>query len=129
MQDKQPSPRPSEPAVVCLTAVAHVVERMPALYHVVEHSDEDVRIELNMKASAWEVLRFVPAGGDKIACFISPHLESRGGAGFPAWMIRAIELLEADLRWAAYHPCLEQANQILTALVRFRASMLHGAAF
>ena len=127
MQGRYLSPRHRDPSVVCLTAVADVVERLPALYHVVEHGDDDVRIELNMKASAWEVLRLVPAGGDNVACFLSSHLESPGLSPFPAWLIKAIDILEADLRWAAYHPCVDQGHQMLGALVRFRASMLHGA--
>ena len=113
----------------CLTAVAHLVEGLPALYRVVEHSEHDVRIELNMKAGAWEVLRFVPAGGDNVACFLSSHLESSDAAPLPAWLTQASDTLEADLHWAAYRPCADQGNEMLAALVRFRASMLHGALF
>ncbi len=129
MQSRSLSPRHSEPSVVCLTAVAHVVERLPPLYRVVERGEDDVRIDLNMKANAWEVLRFVPAGGHSVACFLSSHLESPGPAPFPAWLIQAVETLEADLQWAAYRPCAEQGNEMLAALVRFRASMLRGAVF
>lgn len=129
MHGRYLSPRHSEPSVVCLTAVAHVVDRLPALYRVVEHSNDDVRIDLYMKANAWEVLRFAPAGRDNVACFLSSHLESPGLAPFPAWLIRAIETLEADLHWAAYHPCADQGDGMLAALVSFRASMLRGAVF
>jgi hypothetical protein len=129
MHGRYPSPRQREPSVVCLTAVADVVDRLPALYRVVEHSEDDVRIDLYMKASAWEVLRFIPAGGDNVACFLSSHLESPGLAPFPAWLIQAIERLEADLHWAAYHPCADQGNEMLAALVTFRGSMLQGAVF
>lgn len=129
MQSRFVSRRHSEPSVVCLSAVAQVVERLPPLYRVVEHSEDDVRIELNMKANAWEVLRFVPAGGDNVACFLSSHLESFDAAPFAAWLIQAIETLEADLYWAAYHPCAEQGSWMLAALVKFRGSMLQGAVF
>jgi hypothetical protein len=129
MHNRSLSTRHSEPSVVCLTAVAQVIERLPPLYRVVEHSEGDVRIELNMKANAWEVLRFVPASGDNVACFLSSHLESPAAAPFPAWLIQAAETLEADLHWAAYRPCAEQGNEMLAALVRFRASMLRGEVF
>jgi hypothetical protein len=122
-------PRHREPSVVCLTAVADVVDRLPALYLVVDHSEDDVRIELNMKANAWEVLRFVPAGGDNVACFLSSHLEISSAAPFPAWLVQAIEMLDADLHWDAYHPCADQGKQMLAALVTFRGSMLQGAVF
>lgn len=61
MQHRSASASHREPSVVCLSAVADLVERLPPLYRVVEHSEDDVRIELSMKANAWEVLRFVPA--------------------------------------------------------------------
>jgi hypothetical protein len=113
----------------CLTAVAHVVERLPALYRVVEHSEDDVRIDLNLKAGAWEVLRFAPAGPDNVACFLSSQLESSEPEPLPAWLIQASDRLEADLHWAGYRPCADQGTEMLAALVTFRASMLHGAVF
>jgi hypothetical protein len=129
MHTRHLSLRHGEPAVVCLTAVAQVVERLPALYRLVEHGEDDVRIDLIMKTNSWEVLRFVPSDGDNVACFLSSHLESPGHAPFPAWLIQAIDTLEADLHWAAYQPCAEQGTEMLSALVRFRGSMLQGATF
>ena len=122
-------PSHRELAVFCLTAIAAVVDRLPALYRVVEAGEDDVRIELNMKATAWEVLRLIAAGGDNVACSLSRHLESPPAAPFPDWLTRATEALEADMHWAASRTCTEQANEMLAALVRFRGSMLQGAIY
>jgi hypothetical protein len=113
-----------QPSVVCLSAVADVVARLPLLYRVVEHGDDDVRIELHLKAGSREVLRFVPAGGDNVACFLAPDLERPAAAPSAARLTRAVEILDADLHWAASQPCAEQGHSILAALVRFRGSML-----
>jgi hypothetical protein len=117
------------PAIFCLTAIAAVVDRLPALYQVVEVGDDDVRIELHMKANAWEILRLVVAQGDNVACSVSHHLDSPSAAPFPEWLTRATEAMEADLYLAASQTCTEQANEILAALVTFRGSMLQGAVF
>jgi hypothetical protein len=129
MQRMYVSPRHRELSVFCLTAIAAVVDRLPALYRVVESGKDDVRIELNMKASAWEVLRLTTAGGDKVACSLSRHLESPSAAPFPEWLARAIEAMEADLHWASFRTCTDQADEMLAALVTFRGSMLRGAVY
>ena len=119
----------TEPAVVCLTAVAQLVDRLPALYRVHEHAEDDVRIDLNMRAGAWEVLRFAPGSGDTVVCFLSSHLRSPGSAPFPAWLTKAVDTLDADMQWAAYQACDVQGREMLAALIRFRGSMLQGAVF
>src|SRR6267378_438710 len=117
MQATYPDPRNRALAVFCLTAIAAVVDRLPALYHVVETGEDDVRIELHMKANAWEILRFVTAGSDDVACSLSHHLDSPSAAPFPEWLTRATGAMEDDLHWAASQACNEQANEILAALV------------
>ncbi len=112
--------------VFCLTAVAQMVERLPALYRVVEAGDDDVRLELHLKASAWEILRLGPADPDHVAVTLSGHLDNVPGSRFEPWLAGGIEALNADLQWAVSRPCSEQASELLSALVRMRGTMLHG---
>ena len=113
----------------CLTAVAVVIEKLPPLYRVVDLGSDDVAVELRMKAAAWEVLRFTSATSDEVAASISSHLDNSPAYPFPGWLIDASNRLEADLQWADTRSCPEQATEILSALVTFRASMLRGAPF
>ena len=111
--------------VFCLTAVAQMVGQLPALYYVVEAGEDDVRIELRMKSSDWEILVLGPADPDHVAVTLSRHLHNHGSM-FEAWLVNGIEALDADLHWAASRPCSEQASEVLSALVRIRGTMLHG---
>lgn len=110
----------------CITAVAEVIHALPSLYRVVEAGTDDVRLELNMKAGAWEVLRFEGASGDHVAASLSHHLDSPPAFPFPEWLTKATGRLESDLQWADYRSCSEQRNEILSALITFRGSMLRG---
>ena len=129
MHQRSPLPRQKERWVLCLTAVAEMVDRLPALYHVVETGDDDVRIELVMQAGAWEVLELRSAGGEQVEVSISPQLDSPPSLPFPPWLIKTGEALAADLQWASSRSCAEQGPEVLGALVRFRGSMLRGAVF
>lgn len=115
--------------VFCLTAVAELVDRMPALYRVVEAGEDDVRVELRSKSLAWEILQLRQADPGHVAVTLSRHLDNIPGSMFAAWMARGIEALDADLHWAASRPCEEQATELLSALVRMRGTMLHGEVF
>lgn len=112
--------------VFCLTAIAQTVDRLPALYRVVEAGEDDVRIELHMKSSAWEILTLAPSDEDHVAMTLSRHLDNTPGSLLDAWLGDAIEAFAADVHWAASRPCSEQANELLSALVRMRGTMLHG---
>jgi hypothetical protein len=112
--------------VLCLTAVAQMLERLPALYRVVEAGEDDVRLELHMKSSAWEILQLGPADQDHVAVILSRHLDNAPGSRFDAWLADGIDALNADLDWAASRPCSEQGSELLSALVRIRGIMLHG---
>jgi hypothetical protein len=112
--------------VVCLTALAEVVGQLPALYRIVEAGQDDVRVELHMKSSAWEILQLRSADPDHVAVTLSRHLDNLPGSMFKAWLTDGIAALEADLQWAASRPCSEQASELLAALVRIRGTMLHG---
>lgn len=114
----------------CLTAVAVVIDKLPPLYRVVDRGSDDVALELHLKeAGAWEVLRFNGPHDDQLAASISPHLHNIPAFPFPDWLIAATDQLEADLHWADARSCPEQATEILSALVTFRASMLRGSPF
>lgn len=112
--------------VVCLTALAELVGQLPALYRIVEAGQDDVRVELHMKSSAWEILQLRSADPDHVAVTLSRHLNNSSGSMFEAWLTDGIEALKADLQWAASRPCSEQASELLAALVRIRGTMLHG---
>ena len=126
MQRREGQRRERVQWVLCLTAVAQLVERLPALYRVVEAGEDDVRVELHMKSSAWEILQLGPADQDHVALTLSSHLDNPPALPFEAWMTDGIEALKADLQWAALQPCSEQAGELLSALVRIRGTMLHG---
>ena len=126
MQRREKDRRERAQWVLCLTAVAQVVERLPVLYRVVEAGEDDVRLELHMKSSAWEILQLGPADRDHVAVTMSSHLDIVSGSGFETWLADGIEALNADLQWAASRPCSEQAGELLAALVRIRGTMLHG---
>lgn len=128
-QHRSPAPRPREPWVYCLTAMAEVVANLPPLYLVVEKSADEIRIELRTKANAWEVLRFTDGGLDRVAGSLSSHLESPPAYPFPGWLADAIATFESDLEWAASRACDQQGSEVLSALVRFRAVMLRGDVF
>ncbi len=113
----------------CITAVAKVIDALPTLYRVVEAGTDDVRIELHMKAGAWEVLRFEGASGEQVAASLSHHLDSPQAFPFPDWLTKATGRLESDLDWAGSRSCSEQGNEILSALVTFRGSMLRGETY
>ncbi len=113
----------------CLTAIAAVIDRLPPLYRIVERGTDDIALELHLKAGAWEILRFTGAPGDQVAASVSPHLVSLPAYPFPDWLIEATNRLEADLQWADTRECPDQAVEILSALVTFRASMLRGSPF
>jgi hypothetical protein len=119
-------PRERAQWVICLTAIAQVVDRLPALYRIVEPAEDDVRFELHMKSSAWEILRLAPANEDHVAVTLSRHLDNTPGSLLEAWLSTAIEAFEADVSWAASRPCPDQASELLSALIRLRGSMLHG---
>ena len=111
--------------IYCLTAVAAVVERLPLLYSVVERGEDDVRIELRLSGGgAWEVLRFRGAGGDRIVGSLGPHLERPASGSFPAWLAEATGGLASDLQWAASRDCSEQANEIISGLIRLRVAAM-----
>lgn len=122
-------PRDRERWVYCLTAVAEVIDQLPALFEVFERGEDDVRIELHMKAGAWEVLRFAAEGSADVAGSLSSHLDNPESAPFPSWLTDAVSALAADLHWAASRDCAEQGSEVLSALVTFRASMLRGAVY
>lgn len=112
--------------VFCLTALAELVGQLPALYRIVEAGQDDVRVELHMKSSAWEILLLRSADPDHVAVTLSRHLDNVPGSRFQGWLADGIEALTADLHWAASRPCSEQASELLSALVRIRGTMLHG---
>ena len=112
--------------VFCLTAVAELVARLPALYSVVEAGEDDVRIELRMKSSDWEIFVLGSADPDHVAVTVSRQLDNMPGSMFTEWQAAGGEALIADLDWAASRPCSEQASELLSALVRIRGTMLHG---
>ena len=113
----------------CLAAIAEVIDRLPPLYRVVEHGSDDVALELHMKAGAWEVLRLSGAARDQVAASISRQLESPPSFPFPEWLVSATNRLESDLQWADSRSCSDQATELLSALVTFRAAMLRGSPF
>ena len=113
MHCREQSRRERDQWVICLAAVAQMVEQLPLLYRVVESGEDDIRVELHVKSSCWEILQINPAGQDHVAVAVSGHLDN-------------IEALDADLQWAASRPCSEQASELLSALVRIRGSILQG---
>ena len=114
--------------LICLTAMAEMVERLPLLYGVVEAGDDDVRVELRTKSSAWEILRIEPADLDHVAVALSGQLNRPRASRSDPWMTKGVEALRADLQWAATRPCSEQAGELLSALVRMRGTILRGKA-
>jgi hypothetical protein len=68
---------------------------------VVEAGDDDVRVELHMKSSAWEILQLGSADQDHVAVTLSRHLDNPPAVPFEAWLTDGIEALKADLQWAA----------------------------
>ena len=110
--------------VVCLSAVAEMVEGLPLLYRVVEAADDDVRIELQIKGSAREVLRLGPVDQDHVAVSVSRQLVD---ARARARTAQGIAALDDDLQWASSRPCADQARELLSALVRFRGTILNGS--
>ena len=120
----RPSPYPDQ-WIYCLTAVAEVVERLPLLYRIVERGEDDVRIELQLsRRGALEILWFRGAGSDRIVGSLGPHLERPPSGPFPAWLAEAIGGLASDLEWAASRDCAEQADEILSGLIRFRVAAM-----
>ena len=113
----------------CLAAIAEVIHTLPPLYQAVDLGTDDVAVELRMKAGAWEVLHLNGATDDKVAASISSHLNNTPAYPFPDWLINATSQLESDLQWAETRSCPDQAAEILSALVTFRASMLRGSPF
>jgi hypothetical protein len=111
--------------VVCLRAVAEMVEGLPLLYRVVEAADDDVRIELLIKGSAREVLRLGPVDQDHVAIAVSRQLVNT--RALRARTAQGIAALDDDLQWAASRPCADQARELLSALVRFRGTILSGS--
>ena len=112
--------------VICLTAVAQMIERLPVLCRVVEAGEDDVRIELRIKSTAWELLELAPVDQSHVAVSLSRNLDIPGSR-VESWLAGGIEALDADLQWAASRPCAEQAGELLAALVRIRGTMLHGS--
>ena len=111
--------------VVCLSAVAEMVEGLPLLYRVVEAADDDVRIELQVKGSAREVLRLGPVDQVHVAVSVSRQLVD--GRAPRARTAQGIAALDDDLQWASSRPCADQARELLSALVRFRGTILNGS--
>jgi hypothetical protein len=112
--------------VFCLTAVGQLVERLPLLFRLVEAGDDDVRVELHMKSSTWEILELGQVDRDHVAVGLSGQLEATRASSVEAWMGDGIGALDADLQWAASRPCSEQADELLSALVRIRGTLLRG---